>query len=99
MVDSAELVSYMIMNTIGMSILVETLRYAATYFQYYSSNGCDKHYKDYRSYDSKKESEECFAFVRGTGLDTLILEYDLGYSPDKIRSTFFSMLKARQYIE
>ncbi len=99
MLNSAELANYMVMNTIGMSILVETLRYAATYLSHYSSNGFNGGYRDKRSYVSKKESEECFAFVRGTGLETLLVEYDLGYNADRIRSTFFTMLNARNYIE
>ena len=71
-----DLIKFMIMNTIGESVLIETLRSAA-YFVTRSSNG-----------QRFNESSACYLFVQGTGLDVLIQRFHLDYDPEKIRDTF-----------
>jgi len=75
MINSADLISLMMLNTLGMSILTETLRSAS------SANFANL-------YLSGPESEQCYLFVQGTGLDILIDTYDLGYEPGRLRMTF-----------
>jgi len=80
-----EIVKLLIMNTLGESVLVETLR-SASYFISRTGNGY--HPKFWREQDRLKEGESCYYFVQGTGLDILIEYYDLGYNPNEVRDQF-----------
>lgn len=77
-VESTQLVMVLLTNTIGMSILIETLRTASHAFIH------THNWKNKRTV----ESEKCFAWVQGTGLDIFLHKYDLAYDPDKLRDSF-----------
>lgn len=69
-----DLVQIMMMNTIGLSVLYETLR-TASHFIYTSSS-------------KRGEAYKCYAFIQGTGLDALLIDYSLDYDPNQLRSSF-----------
>jgi len=71
-----EILRLMMMNTIGLSILSETIRTASKFPIHHSSSSI------------KSEAAQCYYFVQGTGLDALIIDYDLDYDPEQIRSSF-----------
>lgn len=75
MEDSLRLVHLMMMNTIGMSILAETMIQASRfiYLKHPSKNGV---------------TAQCYAFIQGTGLDILLGSYGLDYDPEYLRSGF-----------
>jgi len=72
-------------NTIGESVLIETLRSAA-YFATRSHNGFKPKGYYYNNYF--RESRDCYFFVQGTGLDMLIDRFNLDYDPNQIRGCF-----------
>lgn len=72
-------------NTIGHSVLIHTLEMAAHYLTH-SAN-------QQRKTRFYIESEGCYAFIQGTGLDTLMQSYGLNYDSDNIRNGFFYCLK------
>lgn len=63
-------------NTIGLSILYETLRTAA---KYPVNDPCKK---------AGHRVTDCYCFVQGSGLDNLLVQYDLDYNPYYIREIF-----------
>ena len=73
MTDNRERYNLFLMNTIGMSILCETLREAAR-FEITAS--------------PRSETYQCYAFVQGSGLENLLVTYQLDYEADEIRSHF-----------
>lgn len=77
-------------NTMGESILIETLRSAA-YFASRSSNGYAPRY--YRERNLMIEAHQCYLFVQGTGLDILIHSYNLDYDPVSLRNSFNQHLR------
>ena len=85
MIGSAQLMQILMANTIGLSILVETLRSAA-HFAVSPPSYENNHDWVVRSY--YKEGKECYAFVQGTGLETLLVNYNLQYDADKLREGF-----------
>lgn len=89
MIDSAELMRIMLANTVGLSILAETIRMAGYLFTHTNGN----------SNRETKEAKSCFAFIRGTGLELLIEDYELGYNADQLRYCFFDYFKQRKYID
>lgn len=76
MTDNTEIMQLLMMNTIGLSILHETLK-TASRFNVASS-----------SYNIKSEKYQCYAFVQGSGLDQLLVDYHLDYNPSYLRSSF-----------
>lgn len=85
MMQSDDLVRILMTNTLGESILIETLRSAA-YFVTRSANGFQPRHHITRSF--LNESRHCYYFIQGTGLDILISNYGLEYDPDTIRDSF-----------
>lgn len=83
--EQDEFVQLVMTNTIGESILVETLRSAAYFIMRSSSQFKPKHHVT-KSF--LQESRYCYYFVQGTGLDLLIQRFHLEYDPDQIRNTF-----------
>ena len=70
-------------NTLGHSILIETLKSAAYYVTHSDSTHTD------RKITAKlKEGYSCFLFIQGTGLDIILNDYALNYSSDKIKDEF-----------
>jgi len=83
--ESDEFVYLLMTNTLGESILVETLRSAA-YFLTHSGNEFKPKHHITRHF--LQESRYCYFFVQGTGLDLLIKRFHLEYDPEQIRQTF-----------
>jgi len=71
--DTSGLVQLMLMNTLGMSVLLETLYSAASYVPRHSQ---------------KADSYKCFLFVQGSGLEKLLDCYLLDYDANIIRNGF-----------
>ena len=69
-------------NTIGLSIISETLRSAAMFIL--NTNAYIYKVREYR---------ESYAFVQGTGLDMVMQQYGLNYDPDELRNGFNSYLR------
>lgn len=84
MIGSSELVRVLLMNTIGQSILIETLK-SAHYFITHSNGFDPKHHVTKRNF---LDSKQCYFFMQGTGLDTLIQSYELDYNPETLRDGF-----------
>ena len=75
MVNSADLIQFMMLNTLGMSVLTETLRTASK-----------AQFVEERS--NTTEAQRCFLFVQGSGLNKLMVKFGLDYDADHLRSGF-----------
>lgn len=76
---------FLLVNSIGCSVLIETIKMAAFYVNHSGS------YKPGRFgyFNAKiKEGRECYMFVQGTGLQTIIAQFGLEYDADKLQETF-----------
>jgi len=94
MANSTDLVGLLLTNTIGMSILCETIKTAG--YMFIHSGVVSK-----RSHSSKtmmNESKDCFAFIQGTGLELLMEDYGIGYDADNLRITFYNEFHLRKYL-
>ena len=67
-------------NTLGHSVLIETVRSAAYYV---ANSNC--HTSDRMKIARIKEGSSCFIFIQGTGLDNFIQRYCMDYNPDTLR--------------
>lgn len=83
--QNEEFIQLIMTNTIGESILVETLKSAA-YFV--SKSGNVQSIKHPVLMGKYHESRSCYYFVQGTGLDVLIQRFHLAYDAENLRSTF-----------
>lgn len=83
MVATSDMVMILLTNTLGQSILIETLKSA--FFFITCSNNVPKHFRDRPLFE---ESKACYFFIQGTGFDELISSYYLDYDPDSIRDGF-----------
>jgi len=90
MVDTSLL---LMINTIGMSVLCESLKEASYYFTGSGETGRPL------SSSNKKNCKESLMFVQGTGLERMLNCYNLAYSGTKIRETFFTIFEHRELIE
>lgn len=94
MLNSAELMQIVLTNTLGLSILVEVIKSAGVMFIH--TNGaspCSNSEKQ-----RMRESKQCFAFIQGTGLETILSDYDLAYDPDNLRRCFYTTFKLRNML-
>ena len=73
-----------IVNTLGQSALIETLRMAAYYVTH--SNGIQT--KSHMFTIEIKEARSCYFYIQGTGLNMLLEKFNLDYDPDRIRESF-----------
>lgn len=85
------MIMMLLVNTMGESILVETLKSAASFIARSGNDtrvaGTDYYSKYGRRY-YQKELRECYLFIQGTGLNALIHDYNLSYDPDILRESF-----------
>lgn len=81
--DSGPPEFWAIVNTLGQSVLLETLKMAAYYISH--SNGNTRRH-DFTVHMS--EASSCYAYVQGTGLQILINRFSLAYDADQIRESF-----------
>ena len=79
----------MFANTLGLSILSQTLISASRMFLY--TNG----YRGRQIKNEINEFKESFAFIQGTGLELLISDYGLGYDAERIRNGFNYLFNVR----
>lgn len=94
--NSEDIVRILMTNTLGESILVETLRSAAFFITRsgnqvtFSSSGTGYYEKYGKRYYHRVflEAKECYFFVQSTGLDLLIQRFNLDYDPDELRKGF-----------
>lgn len=85
MMPTDEFINMFLMNTLGESILVETLKSAAFYITRSGGLASSKR-RETKAF--LKEAGYCYIFVQSTGLDLLIQRYRLDYNPEEIRSSF-----------
>ena len=80
--EDAYTIQVLMMNTLGLSVLSQTLRTAAkfVYLKPSSRNTITK---------------ECYYFVQGTGLEILLNTYGLFYDPENIRINFNYYVKRK----
>lgn len=84
MMDSQNIMSLMITNTIGLSVLYEVLREAYSYLSANQPRTIDK---------------QAFMFVQGTGLEKLLVYYHMDYDAENIRQCLYTMAKRKDLIE
>lgn len=89
MLTSSQLVHVMMLNTIGMSIISQALVSAAGL--YMRSNNIS----DARA----EEARESLMYIKGTGLDMTIEEFQIPLDPDNVRASFFTMINRRDHID
>lgn len=68
-------------NTLGHSVLIETLKMAAYYLNH--SNGTIQ-----TKVFQFTEAKSCYMFVQGTGLNALINHFGMDYDPETLRDGF-----------
>lgn len=90
-VYSSDVMRFLMMNTLGMSVLIEVLKMAKAF-----SHVADKPHPSNGYYH---EAEKCFIFVQGTGLNMLVDKYSLGYDPEELKVTFNYNCGLRRYIK
>ena len=83
----------MLANTLGTSILVETIRLAAYYAVHSNSLSHER-----KTVTKIMEGSACFIFIQGTGLDNLISSYCMDYDSNKIREGFQYCLRRRFHL-
>jgi len=87
---SSNMIMMLLTNTMGESILVETLK-AAAYFISRSANSLKPKHHVTRA--QLQEGRYCYYFIQGTGLDILIEEFELEYDPETLRNSFNYFLR------
>lgn len=81
--DSGQPEFWAIVNTLGQSVLLETLKMAAYYVTH--SNSAPK---SRRLFVEITEARSCYASVQGSGLNIIIKKFGLDYDPDHLRENF-----------
>ena len=80
-------------NTLGHSILIETLKMAAYYLSH--SNGLQSGFALPKFKTYMNEAKSCYLFVQGTGLELTLNRFDLNYNAERIRTLFGYMVRHR----
>jgi len=98
MLNTEQMTQLMMLNTLGLSILVETFKMAA-YFMINTNGNGHRTYKDMHCLtEIKSESRACFAFIQGTGLEQLINNYYLNLNAEELRKTFYNQFDLKNYL-
>lgn len=82
--NQPDLTYYLIVNTIGESMLLETLKMAA----YYVKHSARTIFKSRQERSYLKEGSGCYAFIQGSGLDMAINRFALEYDTEFLRGHF-----------
>ena len=88
MTNTANVPHLMLVNSIGMTVLQETLKDCAYMFTHTSM--------------SANKAEQCsdsLAFIQGTGLDIMLQYYYIPLDPDELRTNIFSRFDRKDLIE
>ena len=80
MLDSSELISLVMMHTLGLSILSQVFKTAA--WGTFSV-----------SQSKRKECHDCYAWIQGSGLDIHLQRFGLYYDAEQLRESFNYMIK------
>ena len=87
---------FMMINTIGMSILIDSIKSASRLFIYSNGYTIPPYKLPSRMLSQRlKECKQSFMFIQGTGLDMIINQYHLGYDPDHLRTCFNHIFNIR----
>ena len=86
---SCDLQTLMAMNTIGLSVLVDTLKDARYYYK--RSNNI--------SVRRIEEFQSAAVYIQGTGINIIIESYHMNYYPEAIRNGFYFHMGMRGMIE
>ena len=90
-VSNPFLAHIMLINTIGLSIVVESFSEAYYFLSHNSSTTSSVRRK-------AEEFRDSFIFIQGTGLEKVIQEYGIGYDADALRRTFFTLADRKDLI-
>jgi len=93
MLDTAQLMSIMFMNTLGLTIIVDAL--VETSYLFTRSDGRHRPL----SARNEEKCKESLAFVTGSSLDITLASYNIAYDAHELRTTFFSHFKRRDLID
>lgn len=85
MTDTSNLVTLMMMHTLGLSVIYQEFKNAKLYYQ------GSKYYE--------KRASDSLAFIQGTGLEICLEVYGLMYDADHLRNVFFSMVGDHEKIQ
>ena len=75
-------------NSLGHSVLLETIRSAVFYLNN-SNQICKSRFFKLEL----KEGKSCYAFIQGSGLDAMLNEWNLEYDPFQIRVNFNYLIR------
>jgi len=75
MIDSSDIMHFMMLNTLGMSVLTDAFRSA-------------RHADMTNTGDYQTEQQQSYVFIQGTGLERLIETFHLSYDADLLRAMF-----------
>lgn len=75
---------FAVVNSLGRTVLIETIKMAAFYVSHSGSYAGNSRMLNMHI----KEGRSCYLFVQGTGLQILINRFGLAYDADKIQDTF-----------
>jgi len=96
MLDSSQVVMLLQVNTLGVSILAESLRSAAFFIKNTNHLVDSNHYSRTWVYEYKshmKDGRESLAFINGTGLEIMLDSFYLDFDAEKIRKGFFYIMR------
>lgn len=75
---------FTMINSLGQAVLIETIKMAAFYVNH--SGSYTLHSRSFNM--NLKEGRECYVFVQGTGLQTLINRFGLDLDSERLQETF-----------
>ena len=81
----------MLVNTLGLSIIVESFSEAYYYLQHNSS--ITRHVRE-----KAEECKDAFLFIQGTGLEQVLYKYGCEYDANALRQTFYYLVDRRDLI-
>lgn len=87
--NTASMAMVMLANTIGMTVLTDTLKDAAYVFFHTGTI----------SHEKQEDSRDSLAFIQGTGLDMMIIAYRINLDAENLRKSFFTMINQRDLIQ
>jgi hypothetical protein len=91
--NSGATLNILFMNTVGMTVLINTLKEASYYFTGSGAKG--------RSFGQtfQHKCKESLTFIQGTGLEIMVHRYHIALDPELLRKTFFTRFNRRDLIE
>ena len=91
-----QMITLLQVNTLGMSVLTETIKSAAFYmnntYHMIEEAKFNKSYVSHFKMDMR-EGRQSLAFINGTGLEIMLDSYCLDFNADRLRSGFFYLMR------